>query len=79
MASPAVKGLVLECWLGSGAHTGTLRVTQLSSGVPHGLGPEIVSQLGSDDLGIAKEGRSGVLTLVLDSSILCAMEVSILK
>ena len=78
MASSAVQVFVLEGWLCLRAHADTIRVRQLSSCVTHCLGPEVVSQLGSDDLSVTKEGGAWVLTFILYGSILCSMEMSIL-
>ena len=61
------------------AHTHPVGVRQLGPGEAHGLGPEVVGHLGSDDLGVAKEGWTGVLTFILDCSVLSAVEMSILQ
>ena len=71
-----------------------ITVSHLRSSESHGPGPDVVSpeesilnflsslqvlQLSSEDLCILEEGRSRILSIVLDGSIISAMEVSVLK
>merc|ERR1712066_921989 len=65
--------------LGFSSNIHPVTVCYLSSSESHSLGPDVVSQLGRDDLSIVKKGRAWVLSIVLDCFVFCAVEVSVPK
>merc|ERR1719492_677349 len=79
MTTSTIQVLVLLGWFGVSSNIHPITVCHLSSSEPHGFGPNIVSQLSCDNLSPFEKPWSRVLSIILDSPILSAMEVSILK
>jgi len=76
---PSVQIEVLLHRLVSGTNADTSRVSELSSSETHRLSPQIVSLLSSDNISPTQKAWTRGLSLILESTILSAVEVSILK